>query len=116
MGYFHVDLAVAARAAGPGAAGVDMFRCWRSWALNISYAFPPAPMLGLLVTFLPSTGARAVVATPNPIEEAWWTFAIQPHASGVVGQVVEAGFTITAFDFARVPRILPAKRQTDCHS
>ena len=50
----------------PQAAGVDMFRCMRSWAANVNYVFPPTPMIGRLLTFLPSTRARAIVALRAP--------------------------------------------------
>ena len=28
----------------PGASGVDTFRCWHSWLVNINFIHPPAPM------------------------------------------------------------------------
>ena len=54
-----------------GAAGVDTFTQWVSWKQNINYVYPPAPMTGRLLTFLPSTAARAVVAVPLPLPCAW---------------------------------------------
>ena len=83
----------------PRAAGVDMFRAWSSWANNINYVYPPRPMQGRLVTFLPYTKSRAVVALPLPITISWWSFAIQSWSPGVVSQKSYDGFLITAFDF-----------------
>ena len=90
----------------PHAAGVDMFRSWESWAGNINYVYPPKPMQGRLVTFLPHTKSRAIVAIPLPVPEAWWSFAIQPRAPGVVKQLFSDGFLITAFDFRSCPPVM----------
>lgn len=84
----------------PGAAGVDTFRCWSSWKSNINYIYPPAPMTGRLVSFLPSTQARVIVALPQPRQHAWWHFAIRPNSPGVLHQLTVCGFLITAFDFS----------------
>ena len=86
----------------PGACGVDMFLQWESWSRNISYVFPPRPMTGRLLTFLPSTRARAVVAVPLPIPNEWWSYATAPNAPGAVLQRRCDGFLVTAFDF-RLP-------------
>ena len=83
----------------PGAMGVDTFCCWSSWARNINYVYPPAPMTGRLVTFLPSTQSRAVLAIPLPKGNAWWHFAIQANSAGVLAQIVVDGFLVTALDF-----------------
>ena len=82
-----------------GAAGVDTFTQWVSWERNINYVYPPAPMTGRLLTFLPSTGARAVVVIPLPIPCEWWTYTLSRSARGVVAQTNVAGFLVTAFDF-----------------
>ena len=82
-----------------GAAGVDTFTQWVSWENNISYVYPPEPMTGRLLTFLPGTGARAVVVIPLPIPCAWWTYTLARSAKGVVAQTTVAGFLVTAFDF-----------------
>ena len=87
----------------PGCAGVDMFVNWSSWTSNINYVFPPHPMVGRLVTFLPSTNARSVVVLPLPIPTAWWSYAVLPGARGVVAQQRCKGFLITAFDFRPTP-------------
>lgn len=86
----------------PNASGIDMFRCPQSWENNINYVFPPAPMTGRLMTFLPSTRARSVVALPLPIENAWWSYTIQPHSPGLLYTCRVAGFKLFAFDFRRV--------------
>ena len=83
----------------PGCSGVDMFVNWSSWASNINYIYPPKPMAGRLVTFLPSTKARSIVVLPLPTPTAWWSYAILPSAYGVVAQQKCGGFLITAFDF-----------------
>ena len=82
-----------------GAAGVDTFTQWVSWRSNINYVYPPAPMTGRLLTFLPSTESRAIVVVPLPIPCAWWTYALSQSAKGVVAQSRVDGFLITAFDF-----------------
>ena len=84
----------------PGASGVDMFRQWESWTNNISYVYPPKPMTGRLITFLPTTRARAVVVIPEPIPAAWWSFAVQPEADGVVISVRCGNFIVVLFDFS----------------
>ena len=84
----------------PGASGVDTFRCWQSWITNINFVHPPAPMVGRLASFLPSTRARVVLVIPAPLGQAWWHYAIQPSAAGFRGQIVILGFLVTAFDFA----------------
>ena len=83
----------------PGCAGVDMFVNWSSWISNVNYVFPPRPMTGRLITFLPSTNARSVVVLPLPIPTSWWSYAVSPGARGVVSQQRCRGFLITAFDF-----------------
>ena len=83
----------------PGASGVDTFLCTDSWVSNINYAFPPTPMIGRLVTYLPSTKSRAVIAIKKPVPHAWWSFAIQPHAPGVLLSRDVAKFRLIAFDF-----------------
>ena len=84
----------------PGASGVDTFRCWRSWQVNVNFIHPPAPMIGRTATFLPSTGARVVLVIPEPTEQQWWQYAIQPGAQGIRAQTRIHGFVITAFDFS----------------
>ena len=84
----------------PGAAGIDMFRCLHSWSVNINYVFPPAPMLGRLVTFLPTTRSRCILATPLPIGFAWWSYALQPRSKGLLERVDVGGFALFAFDFS----------------
>ena len=96
----------------PHAAGVDMFRSWDSWSNNINYVYPPKPMQGRLVTFLPQTKSRAVVALPLPVQEGWWSFAIQPRAPGVVRQQYCDDFLLTAFDF----RVLPPPHEWSDHN
>ena len=83
----------------PGASGVDTFLCTESWAGNLNYVFPPFPMLGRLITYLPSTKSRAVVAIKRPVPHAWWSFAIQPCAPGVVLERRVGKFVLLAFDF-----------------
>lgn len=85
----------------PQAAGVDMFRCLHSWRSNINYVFPPAPMVGRLLSFLPTTGARAIVALKAPLTHGWWSYAIQPHSPGLVASRRVRGFRLFAFDFER---------------
>ena len=92
----------------PGAAGVDMFRQWLSWKQNINYVFPPRPMMGRLITFIPTTQSRVIVALPAPIPVAWWNFAVGPHAPGLMAEVFVSGFRLLAFDFRhRVPYYIP---------
>ena len=83
----------------PRASGVDMFRCIESWKANINYVFPPGPMTGRLLTFLPTTAARSVVALRLPLVNAWWSYTIQPHSPGLVVSREVLGFKIFAFDF-----------------
>ena len=88
----------------PCAAGVDMFRQWDSWKANINYVFPPQPMMGRLITFLPTTLSRVVVALPTPLPVAWWNFAVARHAPGLVAEAFVSGFRLLAYDFRpRVP-------------
>ena len=84
----------------PGASGIDMFRCPRSWVNNINYMFPPAPIAGRLITFLPSSKARSIVALPRPIANEWWSFAVQPHATGLRMSEVVGSFQLFVFDFS----------------
>ena len=84
----------------PGASGVDMFERIASWIANINYVYPPGPMLGRLITFLPSTKARSILVFPTPWPQSWWSFAVQPGAAGVLHSEVTLGFRIVAFDFS----------------
>ena len=84
----------------PGASGIDMFSCPNSWIDNINYVFPPAPIAGRLITFLPSSKARVIVALPLPIANEWWSFAIQPKAAGLRASETVGSFKIFAFDFS----------------
>lgn len=85
----------------PQAVGVDMFRCLPSWRANINYVFPPTPMIGRLLTFLPSTNARVVVALRSPVPNRWWSYTIQPHSPGLIESREIGGFRLFAFDFSR---------------
>ena len=85
----------------PRASGIDMFRCHQSWIGNVNYVFPPAPIAGRLLTFLPSTKARTIVALPAPIDNAWWSFAVQPNAQGLLVRLEVGSFVLLAFDFSR---------------
>ena len=87
----------------PGASGIDMFRCMQSWRCNINYVFPPEPMTGRLLTFLPTTRAKTVVALKLPIGNAWWSYTLQPHSTGLLAPHRVAGFKIFAFDFSTQP-------------
>ena len=84
----------------PGAAGIDMFRCLHSWANNVNYVFPPSPVLGRLLTFLPTTRSRCILATPLPIGYSWWSYALQPRAKGLLKRLDVDGFALFAFDFS----------------
>ena len=84
----------------PGASGVDMFRQWDSWPGNINYVYPPAPMTGRLVTFLPHVQAKAVVCFKAPVPAEWWSFAVQPAAEGVVTSFGIGQFVVVVFDFS----------------
>ena len=95
----------------PGASGVDMFMQLQSWQHNINFVYPPTPMLGRLVTFLPSTEARTVLVFPLPPPQVWWSYAIQPNAIGVLHRSVAYGFIVIAFDFRRVFAMLRTTRQ-----
>ena len=68
-----------------GAAGVDSFTQWVSWEKHVNYVYPPEPMTGRLLTFLPSTNAVVITAIPLPLPCAWWTFTVLKSATGVVG-------------------------------
>ena len=83
----------------PGASGVDAFLCTKSWRSNVNYVFPPRPMLGRLITFLPSTASRVVVAMKRPLPHSWCSFALQPHAPGVIMSSNVGNFSLVAFDF-----------------
>jgi len=95
----------------PEAAGVDMFSCRQSWPSNINYVYPPVPIIGRLVTFLPSTQSRAVVVMKEPLPHAWWSYAILPNACGLLAQRRLDGFAIFAFDFtsAALPPYRPSR-------
>ena len=84
----------------PKAAGIDMFRCLDSWRYNVNYVFPPAPVVGRLMTFLPTTLARTVVVLPLPLSPAWWSYAVLPGAPGLVHHSENHGFSVLAFDFS----------------
>ena len=84
----------------PQAAGVDMFRCKHSWIANVNYVFPPTPMIGRLITFLPSTRAKAIVALRAPVVNEWWSYAVQPHSPGLLATRGVGGFRLFAFDFS----------------
>ena len=84
----------------PGAAGIDMFRCPQSWTSNVNYVFPPAPVLGRLLTFLPTTRSRCILATPLPIGFSWWSYALQPRSTGLLERLDVGGFALFAFDFS----------------
>ena len=83
----------------PGASGVDMFSQWESWLGNINYVFPPRPMTGRLITFLPTTKSRSVVVFKGPVPPSWWSFAVQPGAPGVIVSVRTLDFVVVLFDF-----------------
>lgn len=83
----------------PGAVGVDMFRCIDSWRTEINYVFPPRPILGRLLTFLPTTKARAIVTVRLPVPNAWWSFAVAAGAPGLIGRGGRDGFALFAYDF-----------------
>ena len=86
----------------PGESGVDTFLCTESWAPNINYyVFPPSPMIGrlALVTYLPSTKSRVIVALKKPVSHTWWSFAIQPHAPGVLMSREVGKFKLVTVDF-----------------
>ena len=88
----------------PGAAGIDMFRCLHSWRRNVNYVYPPQPMTGRLLSFLPTTKSRSIVALRRPIPNAWWSYTIQPHSPGLVSSRRLQGFVIFAFDFTPINR------------
>ena len=83
----------------PGAQAVDSFMQWKSWADNVNYVYPPTPMIGRLVTFLPSTNSRAIVVFPRATRSSWWSFAVQRHSDGVCAVRQFEGFTVVVFDF-----------------
>ena len=87
--------------AQPGADGTDMFLQLHSWPWHVNYVHPPAPTLGRLVTFLPSTKARSIVVFPLPAPKAWWSYAAQPTSDGVVATTEVGGFRIIAYDFTK---------------
>ena len=84
----------------PGAAGIDMFRCTESWRSNINYVFPPTPMTGRLLSFLPTTLAKSIVVLPLPLATAWWSYAVLPGAAGLIHRSHVRGFVVLAFDFS----------------
>ena len=98
----------------PGAAGVDMFRCVNSWHGNVNYVFPPEPLVGRLLTFLPYTNARSVVVIKKTTRRAWWSYSVQPNAHGLVASRDVLGFTIFAFDFVEAPQALTANQFRVC--
>ena len=85
----------------PRACGVDMFSQWSSWANNINYVYPPRPMLGRTVTFLPTTRAKSILVFKQPMPVSWWSFAVKPGAPGLVDSVIKHGFYMIAFDFSK---------------
>ena len=84
-----------------------MFLQAGSWRHHINYVYPPTPVLGRLVTFLPMTQARTIVVCALPMPPAWWSYAIAPGADGVVAFTEKDGFRITALDFVRANEPIP---------
>ena len=84
----------------PGVHGVDLFACRQSWFHQVNYIFPPVPIIGRLLSFLPSTQARAVVVIKGRIPSAWWTYMVSPGATGLVESSSVNGYNIFAFDFS----------------
>ena len=87
--------------AQPGASGTDMFLQLHSWPWHVNFVYPPAPTLGRLITFLPSTKARSIVVFPLPAPKAWWSYAVQPTSEGVVATTEVGGFRVIACDFTK---------------
>ena len=83
----------------PGASGVDTFSQIQSWRDNINYVFPPAPMVGRMVTFIPHTKSRAILVIPRTARNGWWSHAIVRGAEGMIHQSVVGDFLVSAFDF-----------------
>jgi hypothetical protein len=98
----------------PGAAGVDMFRCLHSWCGNINYVFPPEPLVGRLLTFLPYTRVRAIVAIKRSTRRAWWSYSIQQKAAGLIATRSVLGFTLFAFDFSGAKQALATNQFRVC--
>lgn len=81
----------------PGTSGVDMF-LQTNWRQHINYVFPPSPVVGRLLGFLPSTRSRSIVIFREPVASTWWTPMTSPNAAGVVGSYRKNGFRIVAID------------------
>ena len=79
---------------------MDSFLQWQSWRSNINYVYPPEPMTGRLVTFLPKTQSRVIVAFASTARSNWWSFAVQPDSDGVLGTYQFGDFTVVVFDFS----------------
>ena len=62
----------------PGASGIDMFRCLRSWRDNINYVFPPEPMTGRLLTCIPADHQRQ---GDRRLETTGWQRMVVVHAA-----------------------------------
>ena len=84
----------------PGACGVDLFTSRRSWLHQVNYVYPPVPIIGRLLSFLPSTLAKAVVVMRGRIPSAWWTYMVLPGAPGLIESRSSGGYSIFAFDFS----------------
>ena len=82
----------------PGASGVDTFLQHQSWIQNINYVYPPKPMTGRMVAFLPYTQARSILVLPLLVGNAWWSYGITEGVHGLQAQCVLDGFLISAFD------------------
>lgn len=85
----------------PGSAGVDMFlQPPESWLSNINYVFPAGPTVGRVLTFLPSTRSKVVVAIPLQWLQcgSWWDPWTSPTAPGLLESVVVEDFRILFFD------------------
>ena len=84
----------------PGSAGVDMFlQPLHSWRAHVNFIHPPEPMVARVLTFIPRTMSRAVVAFPTSFRgHQWWSNWASPAGPGVVHCVHKDGFLVLVID------------------
>ena len=89
----------------PGSSGVDMFvQPPESWQSHINFIHPAAPTVGRVLSFLPATGARAIVVIPTRLVTgvAWWSNMTRIGGPGVVSTRQLDGFLIFAINHRRL--------------
>ena len=81
---------------------MDMFlQPTQSWVDNVNFIHPARPTAGRVVTFLPSTGARSVLAIPHALTVGrWWSPWLERSAPAVLDSFVSHGFRVVFLDYS----------------